>query len=227
MATPAMPRSRFATVNDRRVHSLDGGNGNAPALVCVHGDTSSAHAFNAWARHVRDRFHVLAVDVRGHGESAWSPTGAYQYSDQVADLSGCVDQLAEGPFALVETSMGGIIGMAYAAEHPERLRRLVINDIGPDAEMGSCGIGSWGSWGGRRPRRAGDVTVTGATDGATPPEGVRVVRSRADGRSATGFLPENCLQRPTAGAKVDGTNLAFLLGRAVGCWRPCRPAIGS
>jgi pimeloyl-ACP methyl ester carboxylesterase len=137
MVTSAMPGSRFATVNDLRVHYLDWGNENAPALVCVHGYTSSAHAFNALARHVRDRFHVLAVDVRGHGESAWSPTEAYQYSDQVADVSRLVDDLVEGPFALIGTSMGGIIAMAYAAEHPERLRRLVINDIGPDVEMGS------------------------------------------------------------------------------------------
>jgi pimeloyl-ACP methyl ester carboxylesterase len=125
------------TVNDLRLHYLDWGNAGAPPVVCIHGYTSSAQAFNAPARHFQSRFHIIAPDVRGHGESAWSPAGAYQYSDQVSDLAGIVDQLGLEQFTLIGTSMGGIIAMAYAGAHPERLVRLVINDIGPDAEVGS------------------------------------------------------------------------------------------
>ena len=97
----------------------------------------SAEAFNAPARHLQDRFHILAPDVRGHGESAWSPVGAYQYADQVGDLAALVDRLELPRFALIGTSMGGIIAMAYAVEHADRLRGLVINDIGPDPEPGN------------------------------------------------------------------------------------------
>lgn len=79
----------------------------------------------------------MVPDVRGHGESAWSPARAYQYSDQVGDLEDIVEQLELEQFTLVGTSMGGIIAMTYAGAHPERLVRLVINDIGPDAEVGS------------------------------------------------------------------------------------------
>jgi pimeloyl-ACP methyl ester carboxylesterase len=124
-------------VNGLRLHYLDWGDPSAPPVVCVHGYTSSAQAFNAPARHFQGRFHSIVPDVRGHGESAWSPTGAYQYSDQVGDLEGIVDQLGLEQFTLIGTSMGGIIVMAYAGAHPERLARLVINDIGPDAEVGS------------------------------------------------------------------------------------------
>jgi pimeloyl-ACP methyl ester carboxylesterase len=106
-------------------------------VVCVHGYTGSAQAFNAPARHIGDRAHLIAPDVRGHGESAWSPKGAYQYSDQAADLAALVYRLELDRFVLIGTSMGGIIAMAYAAQHPERLRGLVINDIGPDPEAGS------------------------------------------------------------------------------------------
>jgi esterase len=137
MTTLSQPQSKFLIVNGLRLHYLDWGNSSAPPVVCVHGYTSSAQAFNAPARHFQSRFHWLAPDVRGHGESAWSPAGAYQYSDQVADLEGIVDQLGLEQFTLIGTSMGGIIAMAYAGAHPERLARLVINDIGPDAEVGS------------------------------------------------------------------------------------------
>lgn len=137
MTMHSQPHSAFLTVNGLRLHYFDWGNAGAPPVVCVHGYTSSAEAFNAPARYFQERFHCIVPDVRGHGESAWSPTGAYQYSDQVSDLEEMVTQLGLERFILIGTSMGGIIAMAYAGAHPEQLARLVINDIGPDAEVGS------------------------------------------------------------------------------------------
>ena len=137
MTTLVQPKSMRMSVNGLDLHYLDWGNVGAPPVVCVHGYTSSAEAFNALARQFHDRFHIVAPDVRGHGESAWSPDGAYQYRDQVADLAGLVDQLGLARFTLIGTSMGGIIAMAFAAAHAARLVGLVINDIGPDVEEGS------------------------------------------------------------------------------------------
>lgn len=135
--TTTLPKSAQITVNGLQLHYLDWGNAAATPLVCVHGYTGSADAFNGVARHLRDRFHVLALDVRGHGESAWSPDGAYTYRDQAGDLAAFVDQLGLGRFILLGTSMGGIIAMTYAMQHGQQLRALVLNDIGPDAEPGS------------------------------------------------------------------------------------------
>src|ERR1700730_7534545 len=77
-----------------------------------------------------------------------------------------------------------------------------------------------------RPRhfRLASPAVVDMIDGIVA---VALVRSRANGRSATGFLPENCLRRPTARAKVAGANRAFSLRRAAARWRLCRPTIGS
>jgi esterase len=137
MTNPLQPTRRHLGVNALRLSYLDWGSAAAPPIVCVHGYTSSAEAFNAPARHLCDRWHVLAMDVRGHGESTWSPEGAYQYADQASDLAAFVDRLELGHFVLVGTSMGGITAMTYAAAHADRLRGLVINDIGPDPEPGS------------------------------------------------------------------------------------------
>ena len=137
MTTRLEPASQALDVNGLRVHYLDWGNPGAPPVVCVHGYTSSAQAFNALARRFHDRCHFVALDVRGHGASAWSPAGAYQYRDQVGDLAAVVDKLGLSRFTLIGTSMGGIIAMAYAGTHPDRLTHLVINDIGPDVEVGS------------------------------------------------------------------------------------------
>jgi pimeloyl-ACP methyl ester carboxylesterase len=137
MMTRLEPANQALDVNGLRVHYLDWGNPGAPPVVCVHGYTSSAQAFNALARRFHDRYHFVAMDVRGHGESAWSPAGAYQYRDQVGDLAAVVDKLGLSRFTLIGTSMGGIIAMAYAGAHPDRLTHLVLNDIGPDVEVGS------------------------------------------------------------------------------------------
>ena len=137
MTTLSQPTKKALTANGLRLNYLEWGDAAAAPVVCVHGYTGSAQAFNAPSRHFGDRVHIIAPDVRGHGESAWSPEGAYQYKDQAADLAALVDRLGLDRFTLIGTSMGGIIAMAYAAQHPERLRGLVINDIGPDAEAGS------------------------------------------------------------------------------------------
>ena len=141
MSTHPQPAGKNLTANGLNLHYLEWGRPEAPppsgTIVCVHGYTSSADAFNALARRLGDRAHIIALDVRGHGKSAWSPEGAYGYADQAADLAAAVDVLVPQPFVLIGTSMGGIIAMAYAAQHPARLRGLVINDIGPDPEAGS------------------------------------------------------------------------------------------
>ena len=137
MTTPAQPESKFLTINGLRLHYLEWGGSEAPPIVCIHGYTSSAETFSGLARHFQDRFHFIVPDVRGHGESAWSSTEDYPLSDRVADLEGIADQLELEKFNLIGTSMGGAMAMVYAGAHPERVTRLVINDIGPDREAGS------------------------------------------------------------------------------------------
>ena len=138
----AQPRTHTLAVNGLRLRSLEWGDATASPVVCVHGYTSSAEAFNAVGRRFADRVRFVVPDVRGHGESAWSPDGAYQYADQAGDLAALVDALALDRFTLIGTSMGGIIAMTYAATHANRLTALVLNDIGPDVEAGTQRITS-------------------------------------------------------------------------------------
>ena len=135
--TRLQPTHKTLTVNGLRNHYLEWGAANAPPVVCVHGYTSSAEAFNALARRLQHRVRIIAPHVRGLGESDWSPEGAYGFLHQMSDVAALVDRLELEQFALIGTSMGGIIAMAYAAAHPRRLKSLVINDIGPDVEHGS------------------------------------------------------------------------------------------
>jgi pimeloyl-ACP methyl ester carboxylesterase len=78
-----------------------------------------------------ERFHALALDQRGHGESQWPNPAAYATEDFVADLLGVLDALGWERTVLVGHSMGGHGAMAFAAFHPERVRALVIGDSRP------------------------------------------------------------------------------------------------
>jgi pimeloyl-ACP methyl ester carboxylesterase len=211
MTTRLQPTTKMMTVNDLRTHYLEWGNTDSPPVVCVHGYTSSAQAFNALARHLQGSFHLIAPDVRGHGESGWSARGAYGYLDQTSDLAAFVDRLELEKFTLIGTSMGGIIAMAYAAAHAQRLNGLVINDIGPDAEAGTQRITQTV---GARPesfatldeameyrRRISPITA------ARPEEDQReltlgVLKQAADGRWAWKMDPAYITQRIASGAPV-------------------------
>lgn len=131
------PPDVYLEVNGLKLHHLEWGDAGSPVLVCVHGLTGSGHAFDGLARRMSDRYRVICTDVRGRGDSAWSTDGSYSQADYVSDLEGIVDALGLQKFTLCGTSMGGRISMEYAGRHEDRLQRLIINDIGPDAEAGS------------------------------------------------------------------------------------------
>lgn len=137
MTTVAAPTSQFVTVNGLKLHYLEWGDPAAPTVVCVHGLTAHAHAFDGFASRIADRYHVVSMDVRGRGDSAWDPAGDYSMPAYTSDLIGLVGVLGLQRFSLVGTSMGGRISMHYAAQYADKLERLVLNDIGPDSEAGS------------------------------------------------------------------------------------------
>ncbi len=137
--TKSRPESHFIEAHSDshslRLHYLDWGNphAGAPVIVCVHGFAMSAHSFNGFARRFRDRFHILSMDTRGHGDSGHAPAHAYTDEHNVDDLEAFIDALDLSRVILVGSSLGGRYSMMYADRHPERVDRIVVNDIGPVA----------------------------------------------------------------------------------------------
>ena len=138
---PAPYTDEFLTLDGLNMHYLDWGNAGAPPLLMVHGLTRQAHAFDGSAGRLRGRYHVLAVDMRGRGNSDWTPPETYNYGQYEADLLGFLEAKGLEQVHYVGTSMGGHIGMNLAATQPERFSSFVINDIGPEsAAAGSSRI---------------------------------------------------------------------------------------
>ena len=134
--TTVKVQERHVTVNGVRLRYLDWGTAGKTPLVCLHGHTGQAHIFDEFAEAMSSYYHVLAVDQRGHGKSQWAETG-YARDRFVEDLAAFVDALGLSRFVLVGVSMGGWHSILYAVEHPERVERIVMVDVGPEPDPAS------------------------------------------------------------------------------------------
>jgi pimeloyl-ACP methyl ester carboxylesterase len=150
-----MASDKFVNANGLRLHYIDYGNDDAPLVVCVHGLTANAHSFDALAPYLAAKYHVIAVDVRGRGDSQWGPPTEYLPQNYVTDLARMLEQLGVARVSLIGTSMGGIISMMYAGGWPERVERLVLNDIG--CEVDPEGAARIANYVGEAPERFQDM----------------------------------------------------------------------
>ena len=109
-----------------RLHYLDWGNDAAPDLLLVHGIHDHCHSWDWLAQSLRQHFHVVAPDLRGHGDSQWSLGSQYSYLEYAQDVAQLVRQRRLAPVTIVSHSLGGTIASIYAGAFPEAVARLVI-----------------------------------------------------------------------------------------------------
>ena len=132
----AGPTSRSFISQRLRLHYVDWGNADAPPLLLVHGGRDHCRSWDWVAQELRADWRVIAVDLRGHGDSAWSPDGDYSMLAYIYDLAQLVHQLKLSPVALVAHSLGGNVALRYAGLYPENVRKLVaIEGLGPSPKM--------------------------------------------------------------------------------------------
>jgi pimeloyl-ACP methyl ester carboxylesterase len=123
---------QFVIHEGRRVHYLEWGTADRPAFVMLHGIGRSAHSYDHIARALRDRYRVIAMDLRGHGDSDWHAGGAYLVEDYVTDLEHLADELGLDDIVMTGSSTGGRVAQVYAGLHPDRVSKLIVEDVGPE-----------------------------------------------------------------------------------------------
>ena len=108
--------------------------GDGPLVVLVHGALDHARSWDWVAAQLLDDYHVCALDLRGHGDSEWSPGAVYSVAEHVLDLTALCDTLGETPVTLIGHSLGGVIALTYSGVFPDRVRKTVaIEGMGPPA----------------------------------------------------------------------------------------------
>lgn len=126
------PTSHFYFSQRLRLHYVDWGNPTAPPMLLVHGGLDHCRNWDWVARRLRDRYHVVAPDLRGHGDSAWAVGGGYDMASHVYDLAQIVDQKAMAPVTIISHSFGAGIALNYCGAFPDKVKKIVaIEGLGP------------------------------------------------------------------------------------------------
>lgn len=123
---------RYVTANGLRLHYLDWSTAAKPPMILLHGIARHAHTFDHIVPAFTRDYRVIALDMRGHGDSAWSPEGAYLVEDHVKDLEAVIRELGLTRVTLWGNSTGGRVAQVYAGLHPDMVERLIVEDVGPE-----------------------------------------------------------------------------------------------
>src|SRR3978361_1185396 len=107
-ASPA-PQARFYHSQGLRLHYTDWGNETAPPLILIHGGLDHSRSWDQLALSLRTKFHVIAPDLRGHGDSDWATGSSYSLADHVYDLTCLVKSAGLENAPLVGHPLGGRI----------------------------------------------------------------------------------------------------------------------
>ena len=133
--------SRYVECAGREIHFMEWGAPGLPALVAWHGLARTGRDMDPVAAHLASRYRVICPDTIGRGMSQWSPAPEREYClEFYAQIAvSLVDQLGLRELAWLGTSMGGALGIKLAAGALKgRIRRLILNDIGP--QLGEAAV---------------------------------------------------------------------------------------
>ena len=130
------PTSRVYFSQRLRLHYVDWGNPGAPPLILLHGGRDHCRNWDWVASRLRHEWHIIAPDLRGHGDSQWSTDGYYNMPGYIYDLAQLVHQQQLAPATIVAHSLGGNIALRYAGIFPDNVRKLVaIEGFGPSPKV--------------------------------------------------------------------------------------------
>jgi len=133
LSLPVAPASHVYFSQRMRLHYIDWGNDAGPPMILVHGIHDHCRTWDDLVAHFVADYHVIAPDLRGHGDSQWVLGSSYHYLDYVYDLHQLITQADVGPVVLIGHSMGGAIASIFAGVFPELVTKLVLIE----------GIGLW------------------------------------------------------------------------------------
>jgi len=130
------PSSHYFTSQGLRLHYADWGNDDAPLLLLIHGSRDHCRSWDWTARLLRKDWHVITPDLRGHGNSAWSPDGDYDRPTLVDDLEQLIFHFGNKPVTIIAHSLGGNVSLRYAGLLPHMVNKLVaIEGLGHAPKM--------------------------------------------------------------------------------------------
>lgn len=145
--------SHYLACEGREIHYTQWGAEHSSTVIAWHGLARTGRDMDEIARHLASRFRVICPDTIGRGLSQWSPAPEKEYCLEFYSriAISLVDQLGIREMSWLGTSMGGAIGIhAAAGALKGRIRRLILNDIGP--KLGEAAVNRIRSYAGNPPQ---------------------------------------------------------------------------
>jgi pimeloyl-ACP methyl ester carboxylesterase len=130
------PTSHYFYSQRLKLHYVDWGNPEKPLLILVHGGRDHCRNWDWTALELRKHYHVIAPDLRGHGDSDHAIGSPYSMIDYVVDLAQLINALGNNPLTLIGHSLGGGIVLQYTGVFPKMVKQVVsIEGLGPPPAM--------------------------------------------------------------------------------------------
>ena len=125
------PASHFFYSHRLKLQFWDWGTPGKPVVILIHGSRDHARSWDQVARVLREDYHVYALDLRGHGNSAWANGALYSVPEHILDLTIFADIIRAYPLRIVSHSLGAMVALYYSGTYPDHLARLVaIEGVG-------------------------------------------------------------------------------------------------
>ena len=128
--TTVPPVDQYFTSGNMNLHYLDWGNEGATPLLLLHHISSNAHTWDEFSSRMREKYHVMALDMRGHGDSDWAGEGNYTTEHYADDVASLVNSRGLEGAIILGGSTGGRVGLVYVAQYPEKVAALIMEDVG-------------------------------------------------------------------------------------------------
>jgi esterase len=120
------------SINGLAIHYLDWGTPGKQPLLLLHGVGRVARTFDHLAAHFNDSHHVIAPDLRGHGDSDWDPNASYMVEDYVRDIEALLDELRLRDVIVWGNSTGGRVAQVLGGTRPDLVAAVISEDVGPE-----------------------------------------------------------------------------------------------
>ena len=127
--------SRNVVINHLRLHLLEWGDPASPPLLFLHGGNQSAHSWDLVSLSLAHRYHIYALDQRGHGDSEWARDAEYAPEQMARDALALIAQEQIASPIVVGHSMGGMVTMRLTALEPTLPRAVALVDVGPEVSQ--------------------------------------------------------------------------------------------
>jgi pimeloyl-ACP methyl ester carboxylesterase len=130
------PTSHYFYSQRLKLHYVDWGNSGKPLMIMVHGGRDHCRNWDWMALEFRKHYHVIAPDLRGHGDSDWAIGSPYAMIDYVVDLAQLISAIDQQPLTLIGHSLGGAVVLQYTGVFAEYVKQVVaIEGLGPPPDM--------------------------------------------------------------------------------------------